>query len=121
MFTGNNLRHNKEICHDNAEKLTPIPEDSAFMFHGDFHPKPRITLLDGELSPETQQQLKPLLEEFSDIMSKSSSDIGLTHLQGMVFHIKSGSIPVVSKPYSLPLKHHKFEELTNLLWAGLIE
>ena len=30
---------------------------------------------------------------------------------------------MVSKPYSLPLKHHKFikEELTNLLEAGLIE
>ena len=29
----------------------------------------------------------------------------------------------MSKPYSLPLKHHKFvkEELTNLLEAGLIE
>ena len=56
-------------------------------------------------------------------MSKSSSDIGLTHLEEMVLHTKPGSIPVVSKPYSLHLKHHKFikEELTNLLEAGLIE
>ena len=31
--------------------------------------------------------------------------------------------PVVSKPYPLPLKHHKFvkEEIGNLLEAGLIE
>ena len=56
-------------------------------------------------------------------MSKSSSDIGLTHFKEMVLHMKLGSFPVVSKPYSLPLKHHKFvkEELNNLLEAGLIE
>ena len=78
------------------------------MFHKDFYPKPRITLLDAELSPKTQQQLDILLEEFSDIMSKSSSDIGLTHLKEMVLHMKPASIPVASKPYLLPLKHHKF-------------
>ena len=41
----------------------------------------------------------------------------------MVLHTEPGSIPVVSKPYLLPLKHHKFvkEEVTNLLEAGLIE
>ena len=56
-------------------------------------------------------------------MSKSSSDTGLTHLKEMVLHTEPGSMPVASKPYSLPLKHHKFvkEELTNLLEAGLIE
>ena len=87
------------------------------------YPKPRITMLDAELSPETQQQLKALLQEFSDIMSKSSSDIGLTHLKEMVLLTEPGSIPVVGKAYSLPLKHHNFvkEELTNLLEAGLIE
>ena len=64
--------------------------------------------------PETQQQLKALLQEFSDIMSKSSSDIGLTHLKEMVLHTEPGSIPVVSKPSLLPLNHHEFvkEELT---------
>ena len=41
----------------------------------------------------------------------------------MVLHTEPGSIAVVSKPYSVPLKHHKFvkEELTNLLEVGLIE
>ena len=93
------------------------------MFHRDFYPKPWITLLDVELSPETQQQLATLLEEFSDIMSKSSSDISLTHLEEMVLHMKPGNILVASIPNSLPLKHHKLvkEELTNLLEAGLIE
>ena len=117
------LDNNGKNCYENIDKLVPIPEDSAFMFHKDFYPKPRITLLDAELSSETQQWMETLLEEFSDIMSKSSSDIGLTHLEEMVLHMKLGSVPVVSKHYSLPLKHHKLgkEELNNLLEAGLIE
>ena len=56
-------------------------------------------------------------------MFQSSSDIALTHRKEMVLHTEPGSIPVVSKPYLLPLKHHKFikEKLTNLLEAGLME
>ena len=117
------LGKNRKICHKNTDKLVAIPENSAFKFHKDFYPKPRITLLDAELFPETQHQLETLLEEFSDIISKSSSDIDLSCLKEMVLHTKPGSIPVVSKPYSLPLKHHKFvkEELTNWLEVGLIE
>ena len=116
------LDSNRENCHENAEILTPIPENLAFMFNRNFYLKPRITLLDAKLSPMTQQQLEILLEEFSEIMSKSSLYIGLTHLDEMVLHMKPGSIPVVSKSYSLHLKHHKFmKEVTNLLEAGLIE
>ena len=117
------LNNNRKNCHESTEELVPILENSAFMFHKDVYPKPRITLLGAELSLETKQQLETLLHEFSDIMSKSSSDIGLTHPKEMVLHTEPGSIPVASKPYSFPLKHYKFvkEELTNLLGAGLIE
>ena len=52
------------------ETLNLIPPNSSFMFHKDFYPKPRIMLLDEELSNESKQQLNDLLEEFSDIMSK---------------------------------------------------
>ena len=58
------------------EALTLIPLNSSFMFHKDFYPKPRI-MLDTELSNESKQQLYYLLEDFSDIMSKNSADIGL--------------------------------------------
>ena len=94
------------------------------MFHKDFYPKPRITLLDAGLSPKTQQQLETLLEEFSNIMSKSSSDIGLMHPEEMVLHTKSGRIPVASKPYSASFETsqvHVKEELTNVLEAEIIE
>ena len=42
--------------------LTPVPLNSSFMFHKDFYPKPRIMLLDTELSNESKQQLNDLLE-----------------------------------------------------------
>ena len=41
----------------------------------------------------------------------------------MVLPTEPGAAHVASKPYDLPLKHHKFakEELKNLLETGLIE
>ena len=48
------------------ETLTPIPQNSSFMFHEDFYPTPRNTLLDAELSNESKQQLNDFLEEFSE-------------------------------------------------------
>ena len=76
-----------------------------------------------ELSNESKEQLNDLLEEFSYIMSQNYTDIVQTHLEEMVLPTEPGATPVASKPYDLPLKHHKFvkEELTNLLEAGLIE
>ena len=53
------------------ETLTPITSNSSFIFHKENYPKPRLTLLDAELSNELGQQLNDLLEEFSDIISKT--------------------------------------------------
>ena len=79
-------------------------------------------LLDRELSNESRQLLYDILEEFSDSMSRNFTDISLTHLEEMVLPTKPGAAQVASKPYDLPLKHHKFvkEELMNLLEVGLI-
>ena len=46
------------------EALTLIPQNALFMFHEDFYPKPKIMLLDTELSNESKQQFNNLLEEF---------------------------------------------------------
>ena len=56
-------------------------------------------------------------------MSKDSKDTGLTYLEEMVLPTEPGAATVASKPYDLPLKHHKVvnKELTNLLEAGFIE
>ena len=57
-------------------------------------PKPRITLLDAELSNESKQQLNDLLEEVSDSMSKTSMDISLTHPEEMVLPVEAGATQV---------------------------
>ena len=70
-----------------------------------------------------QQKLQTLKEDYNDIVSKHGSDIGLTHLEEMKIESVPKLPPVASKPYALPLKHHKFvkEEIENLLEAALIE
>ena len=64
---------------------------------------PRIMLLDAELSNKSKHQLNDLLEEFSDIMSKNSKDISVTHWEEMVLPTEPGAAPVASKPYDLPI------------------
>ena len=68
-----NIEINESAINKTApeETLPPIPPNSSFTFHKDFYPKPRVTLLDVEMSNESKQQLNDLLEEFSDIMSKT--------------------------------------------------
>ena len=62
-------------------------------------------------------------QDYDDIVSKHSSDIRLTHLEEMTFETDQELPPLVSKPYPLPLKHHKFMkgEIENLLEVRLIE
>ena len=68
-----NIEMNESVTNEVVPKetLTPIPQDSSFMYQKDFYSKPGIMLLDVELSHESKQQLNDLLEEFSDIMSKT--------------------------------------------------
>ena len=95
------------------------------MFHKDFYHKCRITYLDVILPNESKQQLNDLLEEFSDFMSKNSTDICLTHLEMMVLPTKPAATPVASNPnhmiYPLNITNLSKKKLTNLLEAGIIE
>ena len=54
-------------------------------------------------------KLQVLKQSCNDIVSQHSSDIGLTHLEDMIIIWDHELSPVASKPYPLPLKHHKFE------------
>ena len=100
-----------------------MPEKSAFMFHQNFYPKPKIDLEDAKISKETRQKLQVLQQDYDDIVGRHSIDIRLTHLEEMTIDTNPNLHPVMSEPYPLPLKHHKFvkEEIENLLEAGLIE
>ena len=104
-------------------EIRQIAEQSAFVHPSAFHPKPRLTLEDTYRTPQTKQALDKLLIDFDDIMSHSSTDIGLVTLKEVLIETPPDALPIASKLYPLALKHHQFvkEELQKLLQAGLIE
>ena len=104
-------------------EIRQIGEQSAFVHPSAYHPKPRLTLEDTCIIPQTKQALDKLLINFDDIMSHSSTDIGLVTLEEVLIETPPDTLPIASKPYPLALKHHQFvkEKLQKLLQAGLIE
>ena len=54
------------------------------------------------------KKLKCLLDNFEDIMSSSSSDIGYTNIIEMDIETDLYLAPVISKPYTPPLKHQEW-------------
>ena len=74
-----------------------------------------------EIKEETRQEFNRLCDQFDDIISKGSDDIGKTLLVEM--DINTGdSPPIASKPYTLSLKHYDWvqKESTTLEGAGII-
>ena len=85
----------------------------------DIHRK--VDLLDVEVTEEQQKAFKELCDEYKDIFSTVSSDIGKTPLIEM--EIDTGdSPPITQRPYTLPLKHTMWvqKELEILEKAGVI-
>ena len=50
----------KEVTEISHDKLPPLPEKSAFMFHHSFYFRPKIDLDDVKISKETKQKLQGL-------------------------------------------------------------
>ena len=87
----------------------------------DVDPWETVALKDADVSPKAQKSFEELCEEFNDIYSKNSSDLGKTPLLKM--DIPTGDSPTVSqKPYTLVLKHEQWvrEEIETLEKAGVI-
>ena len=64
----------------------------------------KVELQDAEVTETQQNAFKVLCNEFKDIFSTDSSDIGKTPLIEM--EIDTGdSPPITQKPYTLPFKH----------------
>ena len=64
----------------------------------------KVELLDANVTEVHHNAFKELCNEFKDIFSIDSSDIGKTPLLEM--EIDTGdSLPITQKPYMLPLKH----------------
>ena len=81
----------------------------------------KVDLEDKKIKEETRQEFNKLCDQFDDIISKGSDDIGKTLLVEM--DINTGnSPPIASKPYTLSLKHYDWvqKEITTLERAGII-
>ena len=81
----------------------------------------KVQLQDAEVTEKSREKFKLLCEEFEDIFSKDSTDIGKTPL--ITMNIDTGdSPPVCQRPYNLPLKHREWvqKELETLERAGVI-
>ena len=80
-----------------------------------------MKLQDADVSEEHQNAFKELCNEFKDVFSIDSSDIGKTPLVEMEIDTRD-SPPITQKPYTLPLKHAEWEqkELEILEKAGVI-
>ena len=114
MFQSKNVELTKPNCEILSEKtFTTSPADV------DTHRK--IKLQDTEVLDKYMKKFEELCEEYKDIFSKDSSDIGKTPL--ITMEIETGdSPPVCQRPYNLPLKHIDWvqKELDTLEKAGVI-
>ena len=77
------------------------------MFHHNFYPKPKVDLEDAGIY-QKNAKFVDLQQKYNDIISKHNSYIGLIHLEERKIDTDPNVSPVASKPYPLPLKHHKF-------------
>ena len=85
----------------------------------DLHRK--VDLQDAEVTEEQQDTFKEMCNEYRDIFSVDSGDIGKTPLLEME-NDTGDSPPITQKPYTIPLKHAAWvqKELEILEKAGVI-
>ena len=114
MLQSEGMENEKPHCDISSEKkFITSPADV------DTHRK--VKLQDAEVLDKYKEEFEKLCEEYNDIFSKDSSDIGKTPL--ITMEIKTGdSPPVCQRPYNLPLKHIDWvqKELDTLEKAGVI-
>ena len=114
MLQSEGMENEKPHCDISSEKkFITSPADV------DKHRK--VKLQDAEVLDKYKEEFEKLCEEYNDIFSKDSSDIGKTPL--ITMEIETGnSPPVCQRPYNLPLKHIDWvqKELDTLEKAGVI-
>ena len=108
-----------EACESDEEEEV---EKKFITSPADIETQRKVKLQDAYITEMDKARFKCLCNEFEDIFSKSSEDIGHTPLVTM--DIDTGdSPPVCQKLYSLPLKHVEWvqKELEILERAGVIQ
>ena len=107
---------------DTGEEDESIPLEKKFITSpAEVNTHRGMQLQDAEVTEEYREKFKLLCQEFEDIFSKDSTDIGRTPL--ITMDIDTGdSPPVCQRPYNLPLKHRDWvqKELETLERAGVI-
>ena len=108
-----------KLCESDEEEEV---EKKFITSPADVETQRKVKLQDAYITETDKNRFRSLCNEFEDIFSKSSEDIGHTPLVTM--DIDTGnSPPVCQKPYSLPLKHVEWVQkgLEILERAGVIQ
>ena len=117
-----NKTHGTTLQELQVQNLLPVfLEQSSFQTYAHDDNKPPIKLQDADILQFIQSKLSEMLNiEFACIISKSSTDFGRTNLVEM--DPPTASLPVASKPYTIPLKYKSFvdDEIKLLEDAGCI-
>ena len=114
--------HTEESRLEHKKEAPFEPNEKKFITSAvdiDVHRK--VDLQDAEITKEHQEAFKELYDEYKDIFSIDSSDIGKTPLLEM--EIDTGDSPLITQNlYTLPLKHAALvqKELEILENAGVI-
>ena len=105
------------------EMVAPLgPNEKKFIkYQADIDVHRKVDLHDAEITKEHQEAFKELCDEYKDIFSTDSGDIGKTPLLDM--EIDTGDSPlIIQKLYTLPSKHAAWvqKELEILEKAGVV-
>ena len=106
----------KEVKHDASKEEWKFIASPA-----DIDTYREIKLKDADVQEEDRERFEKLCNEFDDVFSKDSTDLGRTPL--LMMDIDTGDHPpVTQRPYSLALKHVEWvrEEIEKLEQAGVI-
>ena len=108
MQPTSNKTHGTTLQELQVQTLLPVfPEQSSIQTYAHNDNKPPIKLQDADILQLLQSKLNEMLNyEFACIISKSSADFSRTNLVEM--DLPTTSLPVASKPYTIPLKYKSF-------------
>ena len=101
------MEEDDDIERLNGQKRKLISENREKKFitsPADIEVHRKVKLQDADVTEVLQNTFRELCNEFKDIFSIDSSDIGKTPLIEMEIDM-GDSLPITQKPYTLPLKH----------------
>ena len=89
-----------------AQLLSEVPGTTSLQLEPDM-PNTTRSIPDADIPQETRNRLKELLHaKYSNIVSKSATDIGRTNL--IQLDILTEGLQIASKPYTVPSKYREF-------------